>query len=154
MIPFDFFNKYLAAAKATQAASNVPAAFTLAQAAVESAWAQSGLSLVHHNFFGIKAQDGDGWTGDTVTMPTREIINGQSVIINAAFRAYPDDTTGFEDHAKFLTENERYADAFNHTDDPCAFAMAIAAAGYATAENYGQTICGIIKFHNLADFCV
>ncbi|WOD18659.1 glucosaminidase domain-containing protein [Paraburkholderia kirstenboschensis] len=54
-----------------------------------------------------------------------------------------------DDHAAFLLNNERYQPAFADTSGS-TFALAIAAAGYATDPQYGQKIVSIIKAHNLS----
>ena len=150
MIPQQFIALLLAPAQATQAVTGIPASFTIAQAAVESGWGTSQQCLQDFNYFGIKAIG--GWTGETQNWETREVINGQSVMVNAAFRKYPDLTAGLEDHAAFLTGNERYAPAFQHKDDSIAFAQAVAAAGYATDPHYAQTIISIIQAHSLQQY--
>jgi flagellar protein FlgJ len=150
MTPTVFIPYVLAAAQATQAATGIPASFTIAQAAVESDWDGSGLSQEDFNFFGIKAIG--GWTGPSQMWPTQEFLQGHYVTIQAPFRKYASMTEGFEDHAAFLTGNERYKPAFEHTDDSIAFAQAVAAAGYATDPHYAQTIAAIIADHDLKQF--
>lgn len=126
------------------ALTNIPASFTVAEAALESGW---GSASPGNNLFGIKADP--SWTGPTVSVPTHEFVNGQMVTITAVFRAYPDWLASIEDHATFLTANPRYAPAFAYT---CGinFAQAVAAAGYATDPNYAAKIIAIIKAHNLS----
>lgn len=147
MIPAVFIPFALEAALKTQADTGIPASFTIAQAAVESDWAGSGLSQKDFNFFGIKAIG--GWTGPSQMWPTREFLQGEYVTIQAPFRKYASMTDGFEDHAAFLTGNERYKPAFEHTGDSIAFARAIQAAGYATDPHYADTIISIINKHDL-----
>ncbi|HEX7642965.1 MAG TPA: glucosaminidase domain-containing protein [Burkholderiaceae bacterium] len=150
MAPEVFFPFVLAAAQKTQADTGIPASFTMAQAAVESAWDGSGLSQEDFNFFGIKAIG--GWAGPTQMWPTREFLQGHYVIIQAPFRKYASLKEGFEDHAAFLTGNERYKPAFAHTGDSIAFARAVQAAGYATDPHYADTIGALITSHKLKQF--
>lgn len=150
MTPEEFFPYVLAAAQKTQAGSGIPAGFTMAQAAVESAWNGSGLSQQDYNFFGIKAIG--GWTGPTQTWPTREFLQGHYVTIEAPFRKYASLEEGFADHAAFLTGNARYRGAFACAGDSVAFARAVQAAGYATDPHYAEVIVGIIGAHDLARF--
>jgi flagellum-specific peptidoglycan hydrolase FlgJ len=152
MTPQTFIALLLKPAQVAQAATGIPASFTIAQAAVESAWGASGQCLQDFNYFGIKAQPGDGWHGETQMWPTREVLHGVAEIETCAFRKYPDLTAGLEDHAAFLTGNPRYAAAFSHKDDSCAFAAAVAAAGYATDPHYAEIICSIIDGHNLKQY--
>ena len=56
----------------------------IAQAALESSWGQSGLAQSYNNLMGTKGS----WKGESVTVSTREDVNGQSVYINAGFSVY------------------------------------------------------------------
>ena len=150
MTPPQFIALLLPSARATQIATGMPASFMIAPAAVESGWGTSQQCQQDFNYFGIKAIG--GWTGATQNWETREVINGHSVFVMAAFRKYPNLTAGLEDHAAFLTGNPRYAPAFQHKDDSIAFAQAVAAAGYATDPHYAQTIISIINAHNLKQY--
>jgi len=150
--PAEFIAYVASAAQATQRASGIPAGFTIAQAAVESAWDGSGLSQQDFNFFGIKAI-GD-WHGPSQMWPTLEFLQGHYVSIMAPFRKYASLTEGFEDHAAFLDPriNPRYAPAYQHTGDSVAFAHAIQAAGYATDPNYAAAIIAIIEGDDLRQY--
>lgn len=150
MTPTEFIALMAPPAQATQAASGIPASFTIAQAAVESAWYGSAQAKQDYNLFGIKADA--GWHGATQIWPTREVVGGKSVTQNCAFRKYPDLTAGLEDHAAFLTGNPRYSAAFAHKDDSCAFAREVAKAGYATDPHYAEAIVAIIEFHQLKQY--
>jgi flagellum-specific peptidoglycan hydrolase FlgJ len=150
MTPQAFIALLLPAAQAAQAATGIPASFTIAQAAVESAWCGSAQAVQDYNLFGIKADA--GWHGATQLWPTREVVGGQSEIQHCAFRKYPSLAAGLEDHAAFLTGNPRYASAFAHKDDSCAFAQEIAKAGYATDPHYAEAIVAIIEFHQLKQY--
>jgi flagellar protein FlgJ len=149
MQPSDFIALVAPSAQQCMQASKVPASVTIAQAALESAWGASGLSVRGKNLFGIKADS--SWHGPTVTMPTTEFINGQRVTVRAPFRAYSDWLGSIQDHAAFLVANHRYAPAFATTDGE-AFAHAIAAAGYATDPNYAALLVSIMRAHDLAQF--
>jgi len=150
MAPQVFIPYVLAAARATQASSGIPTSFTIAQAAVESDWDGSGLSQQDFNFFGIKALG--GWRGAVQTWPTREFLQGHSVTVDAPFRKYQSMEEGFEDHARFFIENERYREAMTHKDDSIAFARAVQAAGYATDPHYADAIVAVINEHQLKQF--
>ncbi|HEY8027686.1 MAG TPA: glucosaminidase domain-containing protein [Burkholderiaceae bacterium] len=150
MRPDDFIAMMAGPAQATQEATGIPASFTIAQAATESGWMGSKLSRQANNLFGVKADR--SWHGDSVTMPTKESINGQDVWITAPFRNYPDLATGLQDHANFLTQNPRYAPAFAKKDDSRAFTKAVADAHYASDPKYAETIIGIINAHNLRQY--
>jgi flagellar protein FlgJ len=149
MQPNDFIAAVAPCAQQCMAQSKVPASVTLAQAILESGWGSSGLAVNGMNLFGIKAIG--GWTGPTVSMPTREVINGQSVMVQAAFRKYMSWLGSIEDHAAFLTGNPRYKAAFATTNGE-DFAHAIAAAGYATDPNYANSLITLMRQHNLAQY--
>ena len=153
----DFINSAAPGAQTSQAATGVPASVTLAQAILESGWG------VHHigtanNYFGIKATR-KGTTVDYgsvatgyVEVPTREVINGKDVMVQALFRSYASMADSFRDHGLFLKNNSRYATAFTHSSDGEQFARDVAAAGYATDPHYADALVGLIKKYNLAQY--
>ena len=142
----EFIAMIAPAAKALELSSKIPASFTIAQAAVESGW---GARAANNNLFGIKADA--SWTGPTTLILTHEDVNGVSITVRALFRAYPDWAASLVDHAKFLTENRRYAGAFK-CDSGKDFTIAVANAGYATDPNYASVINSIIDTHQLERF--
>lgn len=126
--------------------TGVPAAFILAQGALESAWGESKLSVLGMNLFGVKADK--SWNGEVLELPTREFLNGKWVTVNAKWRKYSTWAECLNDHAHFLKSNPRYSKAFA-TKTACAFAEAVANAGYATDPKYPEKICSIIKKYGL-----
>ena len=114
----------------------------IAQAALESAWGTSSLSASFNNLFGIKADP--SWKGRSVTMPTREYLNGKYVTIDDAFRAYDDPADSVRDRVKFLQDNPRYRQVFE-AKTPSEQAQALQAAGYATDPQYASKIIATIK---------
>lgn len=149
MTPNDFIAAMLPGAQASQEADKIPAGFTIAQAALETGW----LKVVPpgNNLFGIKSTP--DWTGATVDEVTHEVRNGVRDQETDTFRAYPDYAASIIDHGKFLVGNPRYASCFETTDS-VTFTQHVAAAGYATDPNYAQTICAIIRAHNLTQYDV
>lgn len=143
MTPDDFIDRIAPDAKKCAAKTGIPASFTVAQAALESGW---GVHTPANNLFGIKADP--SWKGDFVDLSTTEYIDGVETKVMAKFRAYPDWLSSLLDHAAFLTKNKRYEPAFACHDGE-SFAKAVAAAGYATAPNYAEEICAVIKAHAL-----
>ncbi|MBL0017814.1 MAG: glucosaminidase domain-containing protein [Bacteroidetes bacterium] len=148
-----FVAKYAASAAALEAKDGIPALFTLGQGALESGW---GEKAIGNALFGIKA--GASWEGKKQLVTTTEYFKDDKqghrfpeVIsitkvedgkykykVKDWFRDYETVEAGLADHSRFLITNKRYAGAFN-TTTPEAFAQAVAAAGYATASNYGDT---------------
>ncbi|MDY7231355.1 glucosaminidase domain-containing protein [Hyalangium rubrum] len=143
-----FLDRVAADAIKSQRQTGVPASVTLAQAMLESGSGQSGLATKANNFFGIK---GEGPAGH-VTMPTKEFLNGKWVTVNANFRKYNSPAESFADHGKFLRDNRRYANAFNHTDNAAQFAREIHKAGYATDPEYSNKLISIINKYGLDRF--
>jgi SAM-dependent methyltransferase len=64
--------------------------------------------------------------------------------VKADFRVYSSIEESMADHAKFLKENPRYAEAFK-TKDPKAFLEAVGKAGYATGEKYVASAWGVVE---------
>ena len=124
----------------------VPASVTVAQWAVESAWGAS-TPPGSNNPFGIKA------VGDqpAVESPTREVINGESVVITARFRAFTSLSQAFDEHGRLLATASAYKDAMKQADNPAAFADALTGV-YATDPNYGFTLKWVIENYGLSQY--
>lgn len=156
MTPTDFFKKYASYAMDAQNRYGIPASITLAQAALESGWGESGLTKYANNFFGIKDQANDEWYGANINMASGEVFNGQQTTINSNFRKYPDAGGSFADHASLLLKNKRYAGLFTIPfSDPYYFikwAQGLKAAGYATATNYDTTLISMINKYKLTEY--
>jgi flagellum-specific peptidoglycan hydrolase FlgJ len=142
----DFISLIGSAAKASAKLSSVPASFTVAQAALESAWGESLLARQGKNLFGVKADS--SWQGDVLTINTREFLHGTWVRVPARWRKYKDWQTCMDDHAAFLHQNRRYAACFQCTSGD-AFARAVAKAGYATDQDYADKVVSIITQYRL-----
>ena len=122
---------------------SVPASITMAQWAVESAWGAS-MPPDSNNPFGIKA------VGDqpAVESRTREVLNGESVTIQAKFRKFATLAEAFDQHGRLLATARVYAPAMAKKDDPEAFADALTGV-YATDPQYGTTLKYVIRTYNL-----
>lgn len=160
MTPKLFVSRFYPDAMAVQNENGISAVFTLAQAAVESAW---GDIAPGNMFFGEK--DTDGLNGNEQLLTTTEysrkanapfpniisvtpvIRNGEKWFkykIKAYFKKYATPADCFREHNKFLLENPRYKNTLAFKNDPVKFAEAIAAAGYATDPNYKNTLDSVI----------
>ena len=146
MNPSEFIMRLTTAAISSAKATGVPASITIAQAALESAWGESGLTKVGNNLFGIKADS--LWRGQTLTMNTKEFIKGQWVVVPALWRKYPSWQASIDDHAAFLKRNPRYKASFACSSAP-AFAKALAQAGYATDPEYANKLIALMAKHQL-----
>lgn len=73
----------------------------IAQAALESSWGTSELSLApHHNLFGVKGK----YNGHGVLKPTTEFIGSQSTQVQDIFRSYISNKQSLQDYAKTLQQ--------------------------------------------------
>ena len=142
----DFIEQLWPHALETSRATGIPAHFMVAQAALETGWGKSLPRLADgtssHNLFGIKA--GAGWSGPSVTASTTEVVNGLAQRQSARFRAYPSYQAAFQDYARLLADNPRYADALG-ARDAASFARGLQQAGYATDPQYALKLSRIIE---------
>lgn len=148
MTQADFIKRYKYYALVTSEGGLFPSV-KLAQAALESSWGKSELSVLYNNFFGIKA--GSKWKGAVANMNTLEYYgtNVKPANVSDFFRVYVNDPWfSFQDHTKLLTQNSIYARALAQ-DNPISQAVELQAAGYATDPNYAYKVSQIITEHNL-----
>lgn len=128
---------------------SVPLSVTIAQAALESAWGESGLTKNGNALFGIKA--GKSWTGKRYTTRTTEVQNGNTISTTAEFRAYDSWAESIIDHDDFLRRNARYAKVLE-CDNGYDAADALQAAGYATDPYYAHKLQSIISQYGLSKY--
>jgi flagellar protein FlgJ len=97
----------------------VPAEAILAQAALETGWGRHvpthADGTPSHNLFGIKAHG--GWDGAQLVKTTQEHLGGRMLKVSAAFRSYDSVGDAFDDYARFLKSNPRYAEALSAGED-------------------------------------
>lgn len=147
----EFIERVSKGAQETQKKYGVLSSISIAQAILESGWGASGLTAKANNLFGVKADS--SWVGAYVEMETREVYNGQEVIIVARFRAYESWAHSLADHGQFLVENSRYAEhGFFSANDYIGQAYALKEAGYATDPNYPMLLISIIQQYGLEKF--
>ncbi|MGG6795640.1 UNVERIFIED_CONTAM: glucosaminidase domain-containing protein [Streptococcus canis] len=125
-----------------------------AQAILESGWGNSTLAIYpNHNLFGIKASS--DWIGKRVRLPTREVIDGKTVTIDADFRKYDSWAESIMDHALFFTSTgwrkRNYASVVGEREYQKA-CLALQAAGYATDPNYASKLIQIIEENHLTEW--
>lgn len=150
-----FFSKYADYAMQGQLVTGVPASITLAQAALESNWGQSGLTVQANNFFGVKDSVNDDWNGEYVIKSTKEFKNGQYITIQSKFRKYKTPKDSFIDHAKFLMKYDRYNNLFELSQyDYENWAKLLEKDGYATDPLYAEKLIGMIKLYKLNEYDV
>lgn len=137
-----FVDQILPHAERAARALGVPAEAIVAQAALETGW---GRKVPRHadgtpsfNFFGIKADA--SWDGARVTKSTHEHLGGRMQAVTAAFRSYGSIGEAFDDYARFLQSNPRYADALRQGADGTGFVQGLQDAGYATDPAYAAKL--------------
>ncbi|MBR7798780.1 flagellar assembly peptidoglycan hydrolase FlgJ [Undibacterium fentianense] len=142
----EFTQKLGPHAELASQSSGIPAKFMLGQAALESGWGKKEIKAMDgstsHNVFGIKANA--GWKGKTVDALTTEYVNGVAYQKVEKFRAYDNYGDAFRDYAKLISDNPRYQQVMQSTDDPSKFAQALQKAGYATDPMYAQKLNKLI----------
>ena len=122
----------------------------IAQAVIESRYGESGLAK-YHNYFGLKVGSGKSWTGDYVTMKTKEeYVQGVLTEITDRFRAYPSRDAGVNGYYVF-TNTKRYSNLKGVTS-PLEYVTNISNDGYATSSKYITTIMNAISNENLTRF--
>ncbi len=122
---------------------NIPASITLAQALIESGAGQSRLAREAHNHFGIKV--GMNWTGPYIVMSDDRPDD--------RFRKYRTDDESYEDHSRFLHNNQRYRSLFKlQQTDYRGWAHGLKRCGYATNPRYPDMLIGTIQRYNLQQF--
>lgn len=127
----------------------------LAQAALESAWGQSGLTRNGNALFGIKAfnQPSPYWKGKKYTANSKEYENGSYTNNQHSFRAYDSKMDSIRDYVWFLQHNPTYSKNGVFTaSSPEEQARALKAAGYATDPQYADKLISIINTYNLKKY--
>ncbi|MBQ9285921.1 MAG: glucosaminidase domain-containing protein [Bacteroidaceae bacterium] len=121
----------------------IPASITLAQGLIESGAGQSRLAREAHNHFGIKV--GMNWTGPYIVMADDRPDD--------RFRKYRTDDESYEDHSRFLRNNQRYRSLFSLSlTDYKGWAHGLKRCGYATNPRYPEMLIGTIERYNLQQF--
>lgn len=146
-----FVSRHGDAARAAEAASGIPAAFMIAQAAHETGWGKREIrnadGSASNNLFGIKA--GASWKGPVAEVTTTEYVNGEARKVTAKFRAYASAAESFADYAKLMTTSPRYKGVVegvsNGASSAQGFAQGLQNAGYATDPAYADKLARTIN---------
>jgi flagellar protein FlgJ len=130
--------------------TGIPAHLILGQAALESGWGKREIKMADgsssYNLFGIKA--GKNWNGKVAEVTTTEYQNGVANKQVQRFRAYDSYAEGFQDYAKLLSNNPRYADVLQQQGGQ-GFAQALQQSGYATDPHYADKLVQVIGSVNI-----
>ncbi|EOL49019.1 LysM peptidoglycan-binding domain-containing protein [Enterococcus caccae] len=153
--PSAFIAEISGHARSVAAANDLYASVMMAQAILESDWGRSTLSAApNHNLFGIKGS----YQGQSVTMKTWEVINGQWIQVNAAFRKYPSYSESFSDNAYVLRNTSfqagvyYYSGAWKSNTNSYKDATAWLTGRYATDPSYNTKLNNIITTYNLTQY--
>jgi len=137
----EYIEKYKADAIKDMKKTGVPAAITLAQAALESENGNSPLAKGSNNHFGIKCHK--EWNGPTYFHDDDKK--------QECFRKYKTVLESFDDHSYFLKSRPRYSSLFDlPKTDYKGWAYGLKKAGYATNPKYPELLIKIIEENNLA----
>lgn len=141
-----YADKYAEAAMEQMKRYGIPASVTLAQGMLESSNGESELSRLGNNHFGIKATA--SW-----------LKNGGEYLVytddkpNEKFCKYSSVADSYENHSKFLANNQRYAKCFQLSpDDYKGWTKGIAKAGYASGMGYAAHLQDIIERNGLQKY--
>src|ERR1041385_405985 len=118
----EFMERATAAARASSTVSGLDPWVTVAQAALESNFGRSRLSVEANNYFGIKARNGQ----PSVEMRTVEVVNGEQVTIRAKFAKFASMEDCFAARDRMILTLPCYAEAKACASDTEAFARALA----------------------------
>lgn len=124
----------------------------LAQTILESEWGQSTLASKYNNYYGIKAIGSQ----KSVTLSTKEYLNGSWTTVKSKFAVYDSWKTGMEAHTKFLIDGtssnpDQFADV-KAAKTYQAQAHALVIDGYATDPTYESKLLEIISTWNLTQY--
>lgn len=124
--------------------TKILASLTAAQALIESNKGNSGLTQKANNLFGMKG----AYNGQSVTMSTKEFVNGGYITVNAKFRKYPNWSDSIADHSGLFNRSARYTNLRGCTDykQACRY---VQQDGYATSPTYTQTLLKTIESYKL-----
>ena len=142
-----FVDQHTGAAGRAEAATGIPAAFMLSQAALETGWGKREITAADgtpsNNLFGIKA--GAGWKGAVAEVMTTEYIDGKAQRVMQKFRAYASYAESFSDYARLMKDSPRYQGVLAAGADAKGFARGLQRAGYATDPAYADKLARVIN---------
>jgi flagellum-specific peptidoglycan hydrolase FlgJ len=139
-----FVRRVGGAAQRLRPTIGLPPSLVTAMAINETGWGTSTLSKQAHNYFGIKAEVGQGTAGYVVE-DTQEVVGGRVITVRAPFRAYHSLEDSLRDLGAFLHANPRYDALWASADDPRASARVLARSGYATDPAWANKLIALIE---------
>lgn len=127
--------------------SGILASLTASQAFIESGHGDSGLTNKANNLFGMKGT----YNGQSVTMKTKEYVNGKYIVVDAAFRKYPSWKESIADHSSLFNRLDRYKNLRGLKDYKLACKY-VREDGYATSPSYTDTLIRCIEKYRLYEW--
>lgn len=143
----EFIKKVAPLAQEDMRKTGILASLTIAQACLESANGNSGLTLKANNLFGIKGT----YRGNKEVMPTTEYYNGKKCMVNAAFRKYSSWEESITDHSGLFLRYDRYKNLRGLKDYKLA-CQYVRQDGYATDPHYTVLLLKIIEDNKLYQY--
>lgn len=142
-------------AQKTAASHDQFASVVVAQAILESGWGKSTLAKApNYNLFGIKGS----YNGQSVTLPTKEYLNGKWVTVQQTFKKYPSYDASCADRIAFIEgggntgNKDFYRGAFRSVAGTYPLATKYLTGRYATAPDYDQHLNRLIEKWDLTRF--
>lgn len=148
----EFITYAAEAAQESRDQYGVPPSVAMAQAILESDWGSSQLTREGFAFFGIKCSGQSPHASGCAELPTTECDETGCQKAMASFRTYDSPEDSFADYGYLLSSTSRYQPAFDHTEDPKMFAVAVANAGYATDPEYSTKVINLMDEYNLYQY--
>lgn len=127
--------------------SGILASLTASQGFIESNRGNSGLTQKANNLFGMKGT----YQGQSVTMKTKEYVNGKYIVVDAAFRKYPSWKASIADHSSLFNRLDRYKNLRGLKDYKLACKY-VQQDGYATSPSYADTLIRTIEKYKLYEW--
>jgi len=137
-----FIGAHLTDAQAIAKKYQIPVSIILAQSGHETGW---GAHVKGNAWFGVK---GASSSGKSTTFATHEVVNGNSVAMDATFRAFDSFFEAAEDWASLLIRRYPHVIAYKSS----GLEMAKHMTGYATDLNYTSRLVNAIHTGNLTQY--
>jgi flagellar protein FlgJ len=145
-----FVQQHSDAAQKAEAATGIPAAFMVSQAALETGWGRKEIrhadGTSSHNLFGIKA--GGSWKGPVAEVTTTEYVNGKAQKVLAKFRAYGSYAESFADYARLMKDSPRYQAAVGAAMGAGTAVSGVAGSGTASVSGASVASSASVAFAN------
>lgn len=125
----------------------------LAQASLESSWGESDLAQDYNNLMGTKGS----WNGESITVRTREDIDGESVYIDAGFSVYGSWVDSLARYGLLMSEGLEwdttyYSGTWRENAGSYTDATAWLQGRYATDSAYESKLNATIQSFNLDQY--